>query len=669
MKMSELIISDHSNLKEKVQFHSHCYYVLDSPQISDGEYDLLFQKLEEIEKKYPELISDDSPTQRVGGEVLSSLEPVNHRFPMLSLENAINEEDLSEFENRLRRYLQTDRGFSYVTEPKLDGLAVELVYKNGLFVSGSTRGDGRTGEDVTHNLRTVKSIPIKLKAAKGIRLPELLEVRGEVFLPFSAFSALNRQRLENGEKLFANPRNAAAGSLRQLNSKIAAQRNLTFFAYGVSEPEVTGCDGQVDLLTFLGGLGFFINPLVKKCLGISDVIDAFSELKEKRAELSYDIDGMVVKVDNFALQQRLGNKARYPRWAIAAKFPATQATTRLLDVEFNVGRSGAVTPVAVLEPVSIAGVIVGRASLHNGDEIIRKDLRINDFVLIQRAGDVIPEVVGPIIEKRPDNSRAVNMPGNCPECGCPLIQPESEAITRCPDPKCPAQKVQAIIHYTARAGMNIEGLGSRAVEQMIDAGLIHDIPDLYNLPFDELAALEGWGKRSAEKVMAAIEKSKSVPLSRFLAALGIRYVGEITAGLLASEFQTLENLFQAGYDDFIAIEGIGEQVARSLKEYFASSATKEILERLIGMGMSFEVPEESSGEQSMAGMVFVLTGKLSFSRNEAKNIIKEHGGRVASGVSKKVTHLLYGDKAGSKLKKAEALGIKLLEEDDFKNLL
>ena len=669
-------------LREELNKHAHRYYVLDAPLISDGEYDQLFKELLDIEEQYPELITPDSPSLRVGGAPLPQFETVEHRFPMLSLENAFEDSHLRDFELRLQRFLKTDTALSYMAEPKLDGLAVELIYEQGLLTTGLTRGDGRFGEEITNNLRTIASIPLKLRQKEGSTLPARLEVRGEVYLPIESFRKLNETRQQEGEALFANPRNAAAGSLRQLDSKITAQRPLDFFAYGVSEPAAMPCASQTKILQYLGDLGFRINPMAETCPDIEKVINHFHNLEQARGTLPYEIDGMVVKVDDIALQQRLGNKARCPRWAIAAKFPATQATTRLNDIIFSIGRTGAVTPVACLEPVNVGGVMVSRATLHNVDEIKRKDLRLGDTVLIQRAGDVIPEVVKPITEQRKGDEQPIRMPKLCPECDHPLSRVDGEAATRCPNPHCPAQRVRALGHFTGKAGLDIEGLGAKAVEQLMNEGLIKDIPDLYRLKSEDLARLDGWGEKSAEKALLAINNSKQTSLAKFIAALGIRYVGEVTANLLATTFTTLEKLqaattsragtegSAAGNDPLLEIEGIGEQAASSLRDYFNDPSVQEMLDQLATLGLKPLPPEQESGDQPLQGKVILFTGSLSlFSRSEAKARVKAMGGQVSSSMSKKVTHLVCGEKPGSKLKKAQELGITILDEEHFAALL
>jgi DNA ligase (NAD+) len=659
------------SLREKINFHAYRYYELDDPLIADSEYDQLFQELLRLEELHPELVTPDSPTQRVGGIPLAEFETVRHTHPMLSLENAFNEQELHEFEERLQRFLRSEAELSYMAEPKLDGLAVELVYEKGLLITGSTRGDGRIGEDITRNLKTIHSIPLRLNSPANIQFPEILEVRGEAYLTLEGFKILNEQRLAADETVFANPRNAAAGSLRQLDSRITAQRPLEFFCYGVSDTDQIPCSTQQELLDYLNKLGFKINPLTRFCRNITEVIEHFGHLQDIRETLPYDIDGMVVKVNSFELQQRLGSKARSPRWAIAAKFAATQATTILRKVEFQVGRTGAVTPVAVLEPVNIGGVVVSRATLHNEGEIKRKKLKLGDHVLVQRAGDVIPEIVKPVIEHRSGKEKDIQYPENCPVCQHRLITPEDEAITRCPNSHCPAQRLRLLIHYTSKTGMDIEGLGKKAMEQLFNEKLVLDIPDIYDLKVNDLAVLDGWAEKSAQNAVAAITASLETSLARLISGLGIRYVGEEVASLLDDYFEgSLQKLMQADEIELLDIEGIGPQTAQSIREYFHDPEVKKMMSRLMSFGFVFVSAAKEQGEQPLAGLVFLFTGSLAaMSRDEAKVRVKERGGKVASQVSKKVTHVVVGEKPGGKLKKAQELGLKLLAEKDFLNLL
>ena len=654
-------------LRRQLNFHAHLYYVLDDPQISDGEYDRLFRELLSLEEKFPDLITPDSPSMRVGGELLSGFDTVDHRVPMLSLENAFNKQDLLDFEDRLQRFLQSTDQLFYIAEPKLDGLAVELVYENGILVTGSTRGDGRKGENITANLKTIPTIPLRLW---GERLPQRVEVRGEVFISLVGFRSLNEQRQAAGENLFANPRNAAAGSLRQLDSRLTASRPLDFYSYGVSDPLALPCDKQSQVLEFLGSCGFKINPLARVCETMQAVTDHFDFLGRKREDLEYEIDGMVVKVDSLDLQHRLGAKARSPRWAIACKFPASQETTRLTGVEFQVGRTGAVTPVAILEPVNVGGVSVSRATLHNENEIIRKDLHINDTVLIQRAGDVIPEVIKPIKETRPSNAERIKMPSHCPECHLELTRNEGEAALRCMNVQCPAQKLRALIHFAGKSGLDIEGFGAKAMEQLFEENLVKELPDLYLLQASDLKNLPGWGKKSAANAIASLEKSKSPSLAKFVTALGIRFIGEVSAHLLEDHFGTIDRLKGVSKEELEEIEGIGPQVSASLLEYFSNKDNLKILTKLENQGLKIKTSPISGEYQPLSGMVFLFTGGLgSLSRSEAKARVKALGGRVSSGINRKITHVVAGEKPGSKLTKAKDLGLEIISEDVFKLML
>ena len=657
-----------AELRREINFHDHRYYVLDAPVISDGEYDRLFRELLELEEQFPGLITPDSPSQRVGGEPLSQFETVKHLFPMYSLDNIFHSDELAAFQKKICRFLQFEGDIVYVAEPKLDGLAVELIYDNGSLATGLTRGDGIVGENITSQLRTVQTIPLRLLESTQMQIPERLIVRGEVYLPRDGFLRLNQQRLKDGEPLFANPRNAAAGSLRQLDSSVTARRPLAFFVYGAAEPDSFACSGQWELLKLLGDFGFRINPYVRQCSTLEEVQNWYEKLQEIRHTLEYEIDGMVIKVDSFDLQDRLGTTNRAPRWAAAWKFPATQVTTMIKEVEFQVGRTGAVTPVANLEPVVIDGVTVRRATLHNRDEIERKDLRIGDQVLVQRAGDVIPEVIKAVSEARTGQEKKVLFPENCPECGHRLVRPEDEAVTRCVNPHCPAQRLQSLIYFAGKNGMDIEGLGKKNVEQLVEKNLITDLPDIFLLRPDELAELEGWGQKSAINVINSIEKAKKTTLSKFMRALGIRYIGEVNAGLLARHYENIDRIIFAKIAELLDIEGIGEQAAKSLVEYFSDSTVRDMIRKMLESGV--EIRQENEGDKLLEGHVFLFTGSLSsMSRNEAKQRIKSLGGQVASTVSRRVTDLVAGEKAGSKLKRASEAGIRILDEKQFVRLI
>jgi DNA ligase (NAD+) len=656
-------------LRRLLEEHAHRYYVLDDPIISDGEYDLLFQELLRLEEDHPELVTDDSPTQRPGGAPLEKFEQVTHRLPMLSLENAFGASDLRAFEERLFRFLNQDitsNPLPYMAEPKIDGLAVELLYERGRLRQGSTRGDGSKGEDITAQLETISSIPRKLRDSSA----SLLEVRGEVFMDRQSLLMLNRERMAGNEPVFANPRNAAAGSLRQLDPAITAKRSLKFLAYGIADPTQTPCGSQQELLAWLKNLGLPVNELARFCSNINEVITYFEELANLRQTLAYEIDGMVVKINNFDLQQRLGNKARAPRWAIACKFPAIQSTTRLIGVEFQVGRTGAITPVALLAPVEVGGVTVSRATLHNRDEIERKDLRIGDTVLVQRAGDVIPEVVKAIVEKRDGREQSIALPTYCPVCNHKLLKEAGEAVTRCVNPHCPAQRLRSLIHFCSKAGIDIEGLGKKSMEQLFNLRLVRDIPDIFTLKHRQLADLEGWGERSADKVIAAIQAAKHPPLGKFLGALGIRFVGEITASLLEERYPSLAQLMETPIKSLQEIEGIGEQAATSIVDYFSDPDVALMLTRLHQAGVIPEASQRTRDNLPLSGFVVLFTGTLpSLSRSEAKKIVKDLGGQIATTVTQKMTHLVAGEKAGSKLTKARELGKIILTEQEFLQMI
>jgi len=652
-------------LTRELNDHAYRYYVLDDPIISDGEYDRLFQELQRLEEAFPDLARDDSPTSRVGDVPLDRFDPAPHRLPMLSLENGFSDQDIIDFAGRLERYLNKPVASGFSAEPKLDGLAVELIYRGGRFVSGSTRGDGLVGEDITSQLRTISAIPLALLEDRF----ELLEVRGEVYMSKQGFVDLNKRQIAHGLPVFANPRNAAAGSLRQLDPTITAARPLRFFAYGISEPDSLPCSTQSELLAYLKSSGFPVCPHNAFCETIDAAVTHYNRLASIRHGLPYEIDGMVIKVDELSLQNRLGFKARAPRWAIARKFPATQATTTLTGVEFQVGRTGAITPVARLTPVTLDGATVSRATLHNQDEIDRKDLRIGDTVLVQRAGDVIPEVVKPIVDRRTGTETVILIPERCPACDTEIVRPESEAVSRCTNIFCPAQRLRGLIHFCSKAGLDIEGLGKRSVEQLFEADIINDIVDIYNLDLDALLQLDGWGEKSAENVLKAVEQARTPPLADFIAALGIRYIGETSAALLQSHFGSLDEISAAGLEDLLEIDGIGEQAARSLVDFFGNETTRDMLKRLQASDVS-PLSNAKTEDQKLSGATFLFTGSLTnLSRDEAKKLVKEHGGTIASSVTKKVTHVVAGEKAGSKLARAREAGKTILTEEEFVALL
>ncbi len=661
------VISRVAELRDQLNYHNYRYYVLDDPVVSDAEFDLLMRELTRLEEDYG-LAAPDSPTQRVGAQPLDKFETVRHRQPMLSLENAFSEAEAREFDERLKRFLKTAEEFDYVLEPKMDGCAVELVYEQGRLTVGSTRGDGYRGENVTQNLKTIRAIPLKLREEKT-GAPELLEVRGEVYMDLPEFKRLNEDRLARGEPAFANPRNAAAGSLRQLDPKITAARPLNIYCYGVGEVRGQKFGTQWEALQTLKEWGLRVNPLIARQRGIDAAIAFHRQLEHQRHGLPYEIDGMVIKVDSLALQERLGAKTRSPRWALAYKFAATQATTRVLSIEVNVGRTGAVTPMAVMEPVEVGGVTVSRATLHNEDEVARKDVRVGDTVLVQRAGDVIPEVVKVIIEERPPGAQPFRMPENCPVCGTPLIRPEGEKVTRCPNPDCYGSQTRSIMHFAGKGGMDIDGLGEKIILQLVGVGLISDVSDLYGLTAADLIPLERFAEKSAANILNAIQASKEVPLWRLINALGIRYVGEATAQLLAEHFQSLEALMAADKEDLLHVEGVGEQVAASLREFFDNERNRALIRKLTAAGVR-GLPPERRAAAPLSGKTFVFTGGLDrFSREEAKSQVTARGGKVTSSVSAKTDYVVAGTDPGSKYAKAQELGVAILDESAFEELL
>lgn len=655
------------DLREQIHYHNYRYYVLDDPVISDDEFDRLMRELMRLEEQYPELVTPDSPTQRVGAPPLEKFETVVHRQPMLSLENAFSEAEARDFDERLKRFLRTEEEFHYVVEPKMDGVAVELVYENGRLTVGSTRGDGVRGENVTQNLKTIHTIPLQVLKDQE-PAPKLLEVRGEVYMDLGEFKKLNEQRLAQGEPVFANPRNAAAGSLRQLDPNITAARPLKIYCYGIGE--VAGRDFKThwEVLQTLKAWGFRINPYIERQGGIGPAIAYHHRLEHQRHGLPYEIDGVVIKVDSLVLQERLGTKARSPRWALAYKFAATQETTRVLDILVNVGRTGAVTPMAVMEPVEVGGVTVSRATLHNEDEVARKDVRVGDTVLIQRAGDVIPEVVKVILEERLPDAKPFQMPTRCPVCGAGLIRPPGEKVTRCPNPECGGALVRGIFHFAGKTAMDIDGLGEKIILQLVDNGLVQDVSDLYKLTEDDLVPLERFAEKSAQNIINAIQKSKRVTLDRFLHALGIRYVGEATAQLLARHFQSLEALMAADEEELLQVEGIGKTVAASLREYFTHPRNRERLAKLRAAGVEI-LPPERPAVSPLAGKTFVFTGALTISREEAKALVTARSGKVSSSVSAKTDYVVAGTEPGSKYAKARELGITILDEGAFLELV
>lgn len=656
-------------LRSQLRHHNHLYYVLDAPSIPDAEYDRLFRELQALETAYPELITPDSPTQRVGAAPLSEFGEVRHVIPMLSLGNVFSDEELTAFDKRIHDRLKSEAEIEFVAEPKLDGLAISIVYENGVFTRAATRGDGETGEDVTHNVRTIKSVPLRLV---GDNIPAILEVRGEIYMPKAGFAAINARLQQEGGKTFVNPRNAAAGSLRQLDPRLTAQRPLDIFCYAVGQVEGGRVpDTHYAILQQLRAWGLRVCADVQIVHGAAGCLAYFHAIGARRNSLPYDIDGVVYKVNNIALQQELGFVSRAPRWAVAHKFPAQEEITELEAVEFQVGRTGALTPVARLKPVFVGGVTVSNATLHNMDEIERKDVRVGDFVIVRRAGDVIPEVASVVLERRPANAQAISLPTHCPVCGSEVHRPAGEAVARCTGGLyCPAQVKEAIKHFASRKAMNIDGLGDKLVEQLFDAGLIRHVDDLYHLDVEAVAALERMGKKSAENLMAAIEASKATTLERFIFALGIRNAGEGTAKGLARYFGSLEAILSANEETLKLVPDIGVIVAANVAQFFAEPHNRDTLQRLRDVGVQWANYEAKPAEAlPLAGKTYVITGTLSRSRDDIKADLEALGAKVSGSVSKKTTALIAGESAGSKLEKAESLGISILNEDGLQGLL
>ena len=655
-------------LRDLLRHHEYRYYVLDDPEIPDSEYDRLYRELVELERNYPDLVTLDSPTQRVGAKPLAAFAQVSHRIPMLSLDNVFSDEELAAFDKRIHDRLGSDDEIVYTAEPKLDGLAISIVYENGVLVQAATRGDGNRGEDVTQNIRTLPSVPLKLE---GADYPALLEVRGEVFMPKEGFRKLNQRALERGEKTFANPRNAAAGSLRQLDPKITASRPLALYAYAVGAVEDGALpDTHSEILAQLGCWNLPVCRESEVVSGVSGCLAYYEKIQTRRERLGYDIDGVVYKVNRLDLQRRLGFVARAPRWAVAHKFPAQEEITTINEVEFQVGRTGAITPVARLEPVFVGGVTVSNATLHNMDEVRRKDIRIGDRVYIRRAGDVIPEVVR-VVPGRRGKTREIHLPGKCPVCGSDIEQLEGEAIARCSGGLfCKAQRTEAIKHFASRKAMDIDGLGEKLVEQLVDNGLIDTVADIYGLKVDEIAGLERMGEKSAANLIKAIEKSKKPSLARFIYALGIREVGEATAMNLATAFGNLDALKQADIEALQEVPDIGQIVAEHIRNFFSQSHNLEVVEQLLDAGIEPVSPPVRVGKASLAGKTFVLTGTLAgMTRDEAKQKLQAAGARVSGSVSAKTDYVLAGENAGSKLTKAEKLGVTVITEDQLETLL
>jgi len=672
MSVPEKVRVEADALKTEINLHNHRYYVLDDPQITDQAYDQILRRLQQIEIDYPELLSADSPTQRVGAAPATHFESVEHELPMLSLDNAFDESEMLAFEKRLKDKLANDQtSLFYTAEPKLDGLAISLLYQKGVLIQAATRGDGRNGENITVNARTLPSIPLQLQ---GDNIPSRIEVRGEVYMEHAGFQALNDKQLETGGKVFANPRNAAAGSLRLLDSRITAKRPLTFCSYGVGVIEGLALpESHYDGMKRLQSLGFPISPYIEQLQGIQACIDYYQSILAQRDELAFEIDGVVFKLDDIEQQTVAGTVSRAPRWAIAYKFPAQEVMTGLLDVDFQVGRTGALTPVARLEPVAVGGVMVSNATLHNMDEIERKDIRIGDTVIVRRAGDVIPEVVSAVVDKRKRALKAPQMPTNCPVCDSEVVRQEGQAAYRCSGGLvCAAQRKEAIKHFASRKALDIDGLGDKLVEQMVDAGMIDSIDDLYHLVLVQVAGLERMAEKSAQNLLNALENSKSTTLARFIYALGIREVGETTAESLANHFASIEALQAADIENLQTVDDVGPVVAENVWSFFQQSQNLAVVNNLLAQGIHWPVIEiiKDISELSLAGKTYVITGTLEdLSRDQAAALLKERGAKVSGSVSAKTTAVIAGEKPGSKVTKAESLGIPVLDQTAFQVLL
>lgn len=660
-----------NELKALIHEHDHSYYVLDRPTIGDFEYDKLYAELLALENDYPELVTPDSPTQRMPGEALDAFEKAQHRKPMMSLSNTYSVDEVREFDERVKKFLDTAKDITYFCEPKFDGLAVELVYENGALAGALTRGDGVTGENVLTNIKTIRSIPLHLKG----KAPPLLEVRGEVLMLKQDFAKLNEQQQEAGEMTFANPRNAAAGSIRQLDPKVTAKRPLRMFCYAPGVVEGISIKSQADWLEKLADFGLPVlhadkkNPLAKVCEGVEEAIEHYQAILKRRHELPFDIDGVVIKVNSYPLQDQLGAVARSPRWATAAKFAPEQSTTLIEDIEISVGRTGALTPFAVMKPVRVGGVTITTATLHNQFELERKDVRIGDTIVIQRAGDVIPEVVEVVLDKRPANSKKFKFPTKCPVCKTDAVLPEGEAVARCPNTFCPAVINQSLFHFVGRRAMNIEDLGEKIIVQLTSAGLVKTFSDLYRLTKKDLLSLDRFAEKSAQNIIDSIDASRNTTLARVIYALGIRFVGEQTAKSLATYFGTMEKFLETTEAELIEIEDIGEKVASSIMAHLEKASFRKEVKRLLESGVEIEKPKKVSGKQPLKGLNIVITGTLPKPRDEIKDQIVALGGKSSGSVSKSTNYVLAGDEAGSKLDKAQELGVPILDWDGYLKLI
>jgi len=668
MKMSNslskpIVLKKIERLREDIKYHEKKYYVDNDPQISDHEFDLLMKELQKLEQQFPELITPESPTQRVGEQPIEGFTPIKHSTPMLSLDNCYNIEELKEFEERIKRIIP-EKKIDYVAELKIDGLGISVTYHNGKFTQAVTRGDGFRGDDVSNNVKTIKSLPLTINSTDDV------EVRGEIYLPYTSFQKINTEREEKEEPLFANPRNAAAGSIRLLDPKVVAQRGLDIFLYSIFVQGIEK-ESQWENLNALKKSNFKINPNSRLCHSLDEVIDFYEEWHERRDNLDYEVDGAVIKVNSTEQQRLLGSTAKFPRWAISFKFPARQATTKIIDIIIQVGRTGALTPVAVLEPVKLSGITISRSTLHNEDEIQRKGIRTGDYVLVERSGDVIPKVVSVMKERRTGKERKFVFPTACPVCHSSTFKPEAEVVSRCMNPSCPAKLRESLLHFASRRAMNIEGLGDAIIDQLLLKKLLSSIPNLYTLQLKDLIDLERMGPKSSQNLLNEIEKSKKQDISRLMFALGIRYVGERTAQALASHFKSVDALIQATFEELIQIPDVGHKVAESIIFFFSQPENIELVNRLREAGLNFSEKEMAEeGKKPLTGQTFVLTGKLShFTREEAIDIIESLGGQVTSSVSLKTSYVIVGESPGSKLQRSKKYGIPSLNESEFQALI
>ena len=662
-------------LRAEINYHAYRYYVLDDPIISDAAYDALMRELAELEAQFPELITPDSPTQRVGAPPLDQFEKVEHAIPMLSLDNAFNAEEVREWYRRIRRLLPDDVRLEFVVEPKVDGLAVSLTYENGVYTQGSTRGDGYVGEDVTLNLKTIRAIPLRIPVVPegGPQVPRLLEVRGEVYMPLDKFEELNRRQRERGEKPFANPRNAAAGSVRQLDSSITARRPLSFWAYGVGQVEGVALTSQWETLDYLEALGFPVSPDRRLFDDLEEAIAYAEDWIAHRDRLSYEADGMVIKVNSFAIQEQLGSVGKAPRWAIAFKAPAEEAVTRIIKIGVNVGRTGVLTPFAIMEPVFVGGVTVTQATLHNEDYIKERDIREGDTVVVKRAGDVIPQVLYPLKELRTGKERPFEFPRTCPACGQPAVRPAGEAAWYCVNAACPAQLIRRVEHFVSRGAMDIEGFGEKLAQLFVEKGFIRDVADIYSLKDrkEELLALEGFAEKRVQNLLDAIEASKDRPLDRLVYALGIRHVGDIVARLLVEHYPSMDALMAAPEEELAAIPGIGPVIAHSIVEFFEREHNRRVIEKLKRHGVNMvRKVEAAPTARPLEGLTFVITGTLSIPRQEMVRLIESYGGRVTGSVSRNTDYLIVGENpGGTKYERAQALGIPMINEEQLREMM